>query len=479
VQRRDFLSGGLVAGLGALGACGGPRAPARGGMLRVAVPGGFDAEASIDDPGAARTLITATTQRGLVGRDREGAIVPALARTWAVTDDGLAYMFRLRPNLTRADGSPIEASAVVDRLKRARADAAVRPELRPLMALTGITSPAPGMVQLDLAQPNPALLGWLALPALAIAPRGANPPASGPFALADVNVRELRLTPNAAYHDAARVRVGEVRVEAVGDAASAIARFRDGKADIVTGAAIDGLVEARATGRSALQLEPCWGAYGLRVARSSALLRDAQVRRALALAIDRGALISRQFGALAGMVPAPGPVPPNLSSPGDAPPWAAAPVEERRAQAATLLRAAGWSPEVTLDLVAAIPPGEEHAAIISEVAAQLAPLGLRLRVMPLPPADMAAAAIVPEGVDLVATEIIAPVDDPAWFVASLWPEHPEPWTDAARDQLAGSDMWIGLLTPVRWSLVRAGIDGWVGNIAGVHPLELLDVSPAR
>lgn len=477
MRRRDFIGAGLAAGLGATGACGGPRPAASGGALRVVVPGSFDPEASVDDPGTARALLTSLTQRGLVARDRDGAIVPGLARTWAVTEDGLTYMFRLRPNLRRADGSPIEAADVVERLARARADATVRPELRALSLLTGIASPAPGMVQLDLAQPNPALLGWLALPALAIAPRGANPPASGPFALADIMARDLRLTPNAAYHDATRVQLGEVHLEAVGDAARAIARFRDGAADIVTGAALDGLVEARAMGRGALHIEPGWGSYGLRVSRASALLKDPQVRNALALAIDRTALISRQFGALAGMAPAHGPVPPGLGAPGDEPDWAALPIEVRRARAATLLQAAGWSPETTLDLVAAIPPGEEHAAIISEVAGQLAPFGLRLRVRPLPPPDMAAAAVVPDGVDLVATEILAPVDDPAWFVATLWPEHPEPWSEAARLQLAASDSWIGLLTPVRWSLVRAGIEGWVPNIAGAHPLELLGVAP--
>jgi ABC-type transport system substrate-binding protein len=476
VRRREFMRGGLGAGLAALGACDRPSRPSRGGVLRVAVPSGFDTGAEVDDPGLVRSIVTSATQRGLVARDRKGAIVPGLARTWAVTDDGLTYMFRLRPELRRADGTPIDAAAVVDRLERARADAAVRPELRPLSAITGIASPAPGMVQLDLAQPNPSMLGWLSLPALAIAPRGVNPPASGPFALADPDVRELRLTPNAAYHDAARVRIGEVRIRAAGDAARAIALFRDAGADVVVGGATDGLVEARAFGRGALRLEPTWGVYGLRVSRASALLRDPQVRGALALAIDRTALISRQFGALAQMQPAHGPIPPELDAGGGTPGWAAVPIDERRARAAAQLRAAGWSPDVPLDLSAAIPPSEEHAAIIAEVAGQLAPLGLRLRIRPLPPADMAAAAVVPEGVDLVATEIVAPVDDPAWFVATLWPEHPEPWTASARAQLTLSDAWIGLFTPVRWSLVRAGVEGWTANAAGAHPLDQLDVA---
>ena len=152
----------------------------------------------------------------------------------------------------------------------------------------------------------------------------------------------------------------------------------EGAVDVVTGAATDGLIEARAAGRGALRVEPSWGILGLRVSRASALLRDPQVRLALALAIDRPGLIDRQFGAVAGMQPAYGPVPPGLGGGAGSPDWAATPIADRRARATALLRAAGWAPDAPLDLLAAIPPGEEHAAIITEVAAQLAPLGLRL-----------------------------------------------------------------------------------------------------
>ncbi len=474
--RRAFLAAvpGL-AGLGVLAACRVGPGP-RGGTLRVAVPAPFDPAAEFDDPGIVRAMLTEATQAGLLARDGRGALVPGLARTWAVTDDGLTYMFRLRPDLRRADGSPIDAAAVVERLGRVRADAAVRPGLRPLAAISAVSSPAPGMVQLDLVQPSPALLGWLALPALAIAPRGVNPPASGPFALADPTVRELRLTPNATFHDAARVRLGEVRLAPMASVERAVAAFRDGLVDIVTGLATDGLILARAIGRGALRLEPAWGCYGLRVNPGSIMLRDPQLRRALALGIDRASLISRQFGTLPQMRPAYAPVPPTLEA-GEPPPgWALRPLADRQYEAARLLAAAGWSPETPLTLQVAVPDGDEHAAIFGELAGQLAALGVALRSRPLPPPELAAAAILPEGIDLVQVELLSGVDDPAWFVASLVPDLDAPWTEAARETLVQSNMFIALFTPVRWSLVRASVSGWETNPAGAHGLDRLDVA---
>jgi peptide/nickel transport system substrate-binding protein len=39
-------------------------------------------------------------------------IEPALAESWTVSDDGLTYVFKIRPNVTFHDGSPLDAKAV-------------------------------------------------------------------------------------------------------------------------------------------------------------------------------------------------------------------------------------------------------------------------------------------------------------------------------------------------------------------------------
>ena len=55
----------------------------------------------------------------LVGAARDGRLVPQLAASWAVSDDGLAWRFVLR-DARFHDGTPVTAASVADALRRAR-----------------------------------------------------------------------------------------------------------------------------------------------------------------------------------------------------------------------------------------------------------------------------------------------------------------------------------------------------------------------
>jgi len=54
---------------------------------------------------------------GLVGV-KDGTVVPALAETWTVSDDGLDYIFNLRPAVSFHDGSALNADAVLVNFNR-------------------------------------------------------------------------------------------------------------------------------------------------------------------------------------------------------------------------------------------------------------------------------------------------------------------------------------------------------------------------
>ena len=58
--------------------------------------------------------------RPLVGIDKERRIVPALALSWAVSSDGLAYDFRLDPKARWEDGSPVTSADVAFTIERVR-----------------------------------------------------------------------------------------------------------------------------------------------------------------------------------------------------------------------------------------------------------------------------------------------------------------------------------------------------------------------
>ena len=86
------------------------------------------------------------------------------------------------------------------------------------------------------------------------------------------------------------VRAVELRAES---APRAIAQFDDGELDLVLGGRIDALplADTGPLSRGTVRLDPALGLFGLQVRRGQGLLATAQGREAIAMALDRPALI--------------------------------------------------------------------------------------------------------------------------------------------------------------------------------------------
>ena len=56
---------------------------------------------------------------GLVQISGDGAVVPALAESWDISDDGLVYTFDLREGVTFHDGTPFACEIVTFSYERA------------------------------------------------------------------------------------------------------------------------------------------------------------------------------------------------------------------------------------------------------------------------------------------------------------------------------------------------------------------------
>lgn len=69
--------------------------------------------------------LTALIYAGLMTRDKEGALVPELAESYTISEDGLTYTFTLREGLTFHDGTPLTADDVIFTVTQA-ANASVR-----------------------------------------------------------------------------------------------------------------------------------------------------------------------------------------------------------------------------------------------------------------------------------------------------------------------------------------------------------------
>ena len=456
-------------------------------------------------------FVAGATHAGLTGRAADGRVIPALASSWRVLKDGRSYVFKMR-EASWPDGREITSGDVVAVLRRLVApgsDSPLKPWLmdiegavavaanRAPTRMLGVDDPLPDIVTIELSQPDPTLLAKLALPAAGVVrTRDDVPPPSGAYAVEARGDAALQLLPNPSWFGADQdKRRLAIAIGASLDPAAAVAAYDRGEVDIVMGGTTNGLDAAQAEPlTAALKLEPTYGLYGYLMRADRGPLADVRVRRALAMAVDREALLRDEL-VVPGMQAAYGPLPPTLPPrfAGAVPDWSVWNSDARQAEARRLLTEAGYGPGNPLSLDVAIPQGSIHEAILGQVAEDLAPLGVRLRAYRRSP-QQHRQTVADGDYDLALSERIRPVPEPRDFLApfscavraaaSCDPDADDllQQADLAEDAgtrtemirraarlLSEDALILPLFSPVRWSLVRPGITGWESNISGGHP----------
>lgn len=91
--------------------------------------------------------------------DRVDEIIPGLAESWTISDDGLTYTFKLRADATFSDGSPVKASDVVFSFNRMMGLKGNPSFLASTIA--GVAAPDDSTFVLTLNAPDPAILSKL------------------------------------------------------------------------------------------------------------------------------------------------------------------------------------------------------------------------------------------------------------------------------------------------------------------------------
>lgn len=273
------------------------------------------------------------------------AYAPDLARTWQVGAGGRTYTYVLNPKARWSDGRPVRAADVVSSLRAYASPRDTGAEAGRFGDLLSARAMGAETVRVRLRRPDPAWPGLVAglpiLPAPVPAPsarRGAAPapPAvtDGPYAVRrwDAQTGLVSLAANPAYFRGAP-HVARIEVRVVPSPAATLAGLRRGTVQVAVLPPGWAQVVRRTAGLTGHAVDGAGVALiAFNVARTP--LRQAAVRRALALAVDRPALI-RAAGPAGAVVP-PGPWPAAL---GGAAPTSAAfdPALARR-----LLAAAGW-----------------------------------------------------------------------------------------------------------------------------------------
>ncbi len=292
-------------------------------VVIVAEPLRLDPHDATDAPSA---LINFHLYERLVELTPDGEVVPGLAESWTISDDGTTYVFKLRENVRFHDGLPLTAAAVVANFERllspetalARADL-ISPFVQSAAALDTYT------VEIRLRQPVGSFLRLLAHEALGIVSplsirasqenRSFRPVGTGPFALYEW-VPGDRVT-LVAFQDHWRgaPRVAGLVFKPMPDGSSRAIALETGAADVAYPLDPIHMIRLRAFPEIEVRHTPSqrviYAAFNL----GRPPLDDVEIRRALNHAVDRDAIARHLLFGLARPWTRPSPLRPGAIRP--------------------------------------------------------------------------------------------------------------------------------------------------------------------
>jgi ABC-type transport system substrate-binding protein/class 3 adenylate cyclase len=413
--------------------------------------------------------VTRNLFRGLVASGRDFEIEPDLAERFTVSDDGRSYRFTLRPDALWSDGAPVTADDFAFTFARMAADEVVTASW-----LDGVSASAVDerTLEIQLREPRNDFLYLLAMPPLFAWPRHVYERegrdwhravplfGNGPFVLTSRDENRVVLEAAPSWHGA-RGNIGEVTIELEALPAVAADRWRSGEYDV-----LDDVIARRAVAdeETVVERSPGMMTWYLGFNARRAPLDDARVRRALAHAVDRNPPAESLRAAAAdtgGLLP---PTMPGHSH------RVAPRFDPDRAR--PLLSEAGYADGRALgEIVLVCLDLWEDAA--SDVAAQLAAVGVRVRLL--------STASDPEG--------LAAIEERAHAYVWGWgADNPDPG-GGVLEPILGSLRWLYRDEQLEQLLARAASLRnqderlrryreferiWIGEQAAVVPLAYAD-----
>ena len=344
---------------------------------------GMRDDPDILDPTFSRTYVGTVVMTALCDKlfdfDAKLAIVPALAEGYEWTDSK-TLLIRLRPGIKFQDDEPMDAAAVKYTLER-HLSAAGSFRRSEIGAMDHVEIAGPLTVRVVMRQPFSPFVAILTDRAgMMLPPRateaggkefGLHPVCAGPFKFVErVAQDHIVLDRFAGYREAARIHYDRVTYRIIPDSSIRLANLQAGSLDLTEVAPLDAAA-VQADARLKLASVPSLGYGSLTINIGPApqadtkLGRDARVRHALELAIDRDALSQVVFAGLY--------VPTAQASSAVSPLYAPDIVPPKRdvTQARALLKEAGVTAPLSIPLIVYnTPQGVQAGEVIQSMAAE-------------------------------------------------------------------------------------------------------------
>ncbi|MFT6090074.1 ABC transporter substrate-binding protein [Sulfitobacter sp.] len=112
--------------------------------------------------GAIDSVLYSNVFEGLTRFMGDGSVVPGLAKSWEISEDGLTYLFHLQDNVTFHDGTTMDANDVKFSLDRINAQDSANAQKALFSAISEVNVIDPKTVEIKLSAPNGNMLFNLA-----------------------------------------------------------------------------------------------------------------------------------------------------------------------------------------------------------------------------------------------------------------------------------------------------------------------------
>ncbi|MFL6662544.1 MAG: ABC transporter substrate-binding protein [Rhizobacter sp.] len=344
------------------------------GMILEPAPG---LDPTIASAAAIGEVVHYNVLEGLTKVNMDGSVVPLLAESWTIDPDGRVYTFKLRKNVKFHDGEAFDASDVKFSFERAKAEGSTNKAKKAVFDnIARIDTPDPGTVIIVLNNPDGSFLFRMGEnTAVILDPKSAattavKPIGTGPFRFENwAKGSAITLVKNEGYRNAAAVKLKKVMFRFINDPAAQVAALLAGDIDgMPRFGALPSLKQFQNDPRFTVTVGGTEGKTIVSINNKKKPFDDVRVRRALAAAIDRKAVIDgaqEGYGAPIGshMVP---------SDAGYVDLTKVNPYNPEKARA--LLKEAGVATPLNVTLTLPPPPYARKGGEI--VAAQLAKVGV-------------------------------------------------------------------------------------------------------
>lgn len=242
----------------------------------------------------------------LVEPDRTGQIVPALAESWTVSEDGRDWTFRLRRGVTFHDGSPLRSRDVEASLRRIRDKAIASPRASEFSMISQVLTPDDHTVEIRLHEPSAPFLATLASGWGAILPAslidgnhdfGSRPVGTGPFSLEEwIRDNKLVLKRNPSYWMEGRPSLPGVEFRIITERSVQVQGLLSGQIDVVDLYDDVDLPILEKNPQTKVQKTLTSLVMVMAMNNSRPPLNDLRVRQAISRAVDKQTVLDIAYG---------------------------------------------------------------------------------------------------------------------------------------------------------------------------------------